>query len=264
MGGPASSTRGSSRLFPLWRGSWLSFSRSLQSCGCAGSDMSLTLHQGRGWEPHARSRELHPNIVMDFNRRFHQGHPPQPTLQGRRASARWSRRRWNVPGHRGSGPRGTRASGFGSPQPWRPRRGPGAAKMNSPYPFSGLLLCGMCGSTTSGHTRTPDRSHPEVRLEYLCYLHRVADGCPARAVLQEVIEADLGAVLRAIALPPVFALTVDKAVAARMRTFGAAKTVSEGTLKERHGASISSASTGRCRTRSGSRSARRSTSSGRT
>ena len=98
------------------------------------------------------------------------------------------------------------------------KREPGAGKGRSRYLLSGLLRCARCDSTMSGHTRTPDRTHPQRRHSYTCYRRRIAGGCDAPAVLQDVVEAELVAVLRTMALPPGFARAVDRAVAARLRT----------------------------------------------
>jgi hypothetical protein len=117
-------------------------------------------------------------------------------------------------------------------QQWRPARGPGAGKVGSPYLLSGLMRCAGCGSTMSGHTRGADRSHA-TRRTYTCYRRRVAGGCDAPAVPQEIVEADLLAVLRTMALPPGFARAVDRAVAARMKTYGGAQMVSAAALAER-------------------------------
>lgn len=84
----------------------------------------------------------------------------------------------------------------------------------------------------SGSTRGADRSH-ETRRSYCCYMKRVAGGCAAPDVSQDIVEADLLAVLRTMALPPGFARAVDSAVAARLRTYGEVKTVSEQALAER-------------------------------
>lgn len=102
----------------------------------------------------------------------------------------------------------------------------------SAYLVSGLLRCKQCSSTMSGFTRGADRSHA-TRRSYCCYLKRVVGGCEAPDVSQDVVEADLLAVLRTMALPPGFAKVVDTAVAARMRTYGAAKTISAAALAER-------------------------------
>ena len=48
-----------------------------------------------------------------------------------------------------------------------------------------------------------------------------------------MVEADLLAVLRTMALPPGYAHAVDKAVAARLRSYGGAQTVSAAALAER-------------------------------
>ena len=85
----------------------------------------------------------------------------------------------------------------------------------------------------SGLTRPVDRTHPEMLRIYTCYLQRVAGGCDAPTVQQDVVESDLIAVLRMVALPPGFAKVVDTAVAAQMRTYGSAKTVSAAALTER-------------------------------
>jgi site-specific DNA recombinase len=110
---------------------------------------------------------------------------------------------------------------------------PGAGKRASTYVLSGVLRCAECGSTMSGHTRTPDRIHREPRYSYVCYRRRVAGGCSAPPVQQEPVEADLLAVLRTMALPPGFAKAVDRAVAARLRTFSGAQTVSAEALASR-------------------------------
>ncbi len=119
-----------------------------------------------------------------------------------------------------------------SAQRWRPARGPGAGKVGSPYLLSGLLRCATCDSTMSGQTHGADRSH-DTRRTYTCYRRRVAGGCDAPMVSQDVVEADLLAVLRTMALPPGFARAVDKAVAARLRTYGGAQTASASALAER-------------------------------
>jgi recombinase-like zinc beta ribbon protein len=108
----------------------------------------------------------------------------------------------------------------------------GEDKVGSPYLLSGLMRCAECGSTMSGHTHGADRSH-DTRRTYTCYRRRVAGGCDAPAVPQEIVEADLLAVLRTIALPPGFERAVDKAVAARMKTYGGAQMVSASALAER-------------------------------
>ena len=72
-----------------------------------------------------------------------------------------------------------------------------------------------------------------ARNLYTCYRRRVAAGCDAPDVPQDAVEADLVAVLQTMALPPGFARAVDKAVAARLRTHGVAKTVSVTALAER-------------------------------
>ena len=113
------------------------------------------------------------------------------------------------------------------------KRDPGVGRGGSSYLLSGVLRCAACGSTMSGSTRSADRTHPEERRIYTCYLRRVSDGCDAAAVQQDVVESDLLAVLRTMALPPAFARAVDKAVAARMRNFGSAQTVSASALGER-------------------------------
>jgi site-specific DNA recombinase len=118
-------------------------------------------------------------------------------------------------------------------QRFKVKREPGAGRTASPYLLSGLLRCSACGSTMSGHTRTPDRRHHEVRRTYTCYRRRVAAGCDGPTVPQEIVEADLLAVLRAMALPVGYARAVDKAVAARLRQYGGAQAVSVAALAER-------------------------------
>ena len=110
---------------------------------------------------------------------------------------------------------------------------PGAGTRGSRFLLSGLLRCAACGSTMSGRSRPMDRSHREARNLYTCYRRRVGAGCNAPEVPQEAVEADLVAVLATMALPPGFARAVDRAVAARLRTYGAAKTASVGALAER-------------------------------
>jgi site-specific DNA recombinase len=113
------------------------------------------------------------------------------------------------------------------------KREPGAVATGSPYMLSGVLRCSACGSTMSGHTRTADRAYKKTRRVYICYRRRVAGGCAAPTVRQEVVEADLLAVLQAMALPVGFARAVDRAVAARMRTFTEATTTSAEALTAR-------------------------------
>ena len=118
-------------------------------------------------------------------------------------------------------------------QRFRPSRGPGAATKGSRYLLSGVLRCATCGSTMSGQTWKADRTHPADRYGYSCYRRRVGAGCSAPTIPQAVVEADLLAVLRAIALPPAFTRLVDRAVASRMRNYTSARTVSEHALRER-------------------------------
>jgi hypothetical protein len=56
-------------------------------------------------------------------------------------------------------------------------------------------------------------------------------GCDAPLVRQDVVEADLVAVLRTLALPPGFARAVDRAVAARLRKFENVQPVSVAALE---------------------------------
>ena len=72
-----------------------------------------------------------------------------------------------------------------------------------------------------------------ARRTYICYRRRAAGGCEAPTVPQEVVEADLLAVLRTMAMPPGFARAMDKAVAVRIRTVGKATTLSAAALAER-------------------------------
>jgi site-specific DNA recombinase len=118
-------------------------------------------------------------------------------------------------------------------QRFKAKRAPGASKSGSSYLLSGILHCAACGSTMSGSTHGPDRSHAAARRTYTCYRRRVAGGCDAPVVSQDVVESDLLAVLRTISLPVAFAKAADRAVAARLRVFGMAQTVSVGALTER-------------------------------
>jgi site-specific DNA recombinase len=97
----------------------------------------------------------------------------------------------------------------------------GTTKGRSRYLLSGVLRCLQCGSTMSGETWKPDRSHPEPRYRYTCYLRRVAKGkCSAPYPAQDALESDLRGILEAVALPTGFAEAVDAALAAYAGTEG--------------------------------------------
>jgi hypothetical protein len=81
----------------------------------------------------------------------------------------------------------------------------------------------------SGNIWMPDRTHPQPRRFDVCHRRRLAAGCDAPTIPQDMVETDLLAVLRTVALSPGLA----RAVGARMRTFGKAKVVSEAELAER-------------------------------
>lgn len=72
-----------------------------------------------------------------------------------------------------------------------------------------MLRC-ACGSTMSGWTRRPDRSHGE-RSHYICYERRVGGGCKSKSVPQDTLETDVAGILGAVALPAGFAQAVDMA-----------------------------------------------------
>jgi hypothetical protein len=74
--------------------------------------------------------------------------------------------------------------------------------------------CGSCGSTMSGWTKAPDRSHAHERAYYFCYDRRTAGSCSAPAVPQTRLEDDVATVLGAVAPPAGFAEAVDTAIAA--------------------------------------------------
>lgn len=95
-----------------------------------------------------------------------------------------------------------KCEGIRSSQRFKGKREPGTGKAGSPYLLSGLLRCADCGSTMSGKTFRADRTHPEVRRSYECYTRRVSAACDAPMVRQDVVEADLVAVLRTMDLPP--------------------------------------------------------------
>jgi site-specific DNA recombinase len=107
-----------------------------------------------------------------------------------------------------------------------------ASKRPSHYLLSGVLRCGRCGSTMSGSTRPADRehvtatgerrraSHKEPRCVYACYQRRVARACDAPYVHQDVVESELLAILRSLALPIDFAEKVDAGVKAALRETG--------------------------------------------
>jgi site-specific DNA recombinase len=85
----------------------------------------------------------------------------------------------------------------------------------SRYLLSGVVRCAACGSTMSGKTRRPDRTHPAERYAYTCYRQRVSDSCSRSAhIEQELLETDIRAILEAIALPDGLAKAVDAHVAA--------------------------------------------------
>ena len=67
----------------------------------------------------------------------------------------------------------------------------------------------------SGQTWKPDRSHPQPRYCYTCYLRRTGGSpdCDQPYVPQERLEADLLTILRVVALPEGLAEEVDKAIA---------------------------------------------------
>jgi site-specific DNA recombinase len=115
-------------------------------------------------------------------------------------------------------------------QRFKAKREAGTGKVGSSYLLSGLLRCAACGSTMSGNRWMPDRTHPQPRRFYTCYRRRVAGGCDAPVVSQDVVESDLLAVLRTISLPVAFAKAVDRAVAARLRVVGRVQTVSADAL----------------------------------
>jgi hypothetical protein len=72
----------------------------------------------------------------------------------------------------------------------------------------------------SGWTKGPDRSHPRERSYYYCYDRRVAGSCSAPALDQTRLEADVAAILGAVALPAGFAEAVDAALATYEGTRG--------------------------------------------
>jgi type IV secretory pathway ATPase VirB11/archaellum biosynthesis ATPase/DNA invertase Pin-like site-specific DNA recombinase len=113
---------------------------------------------------------------------------------------------------------------------FRTKREPGATKAESPFLLTGLLRCHKCGSTMAGHTAHGRKG--QRRRTYRCYALKLGT-CRAAPVPKERIEAELVAVLGTMALPPGFAAAVDKAVAARLRTFGKAQTVSAEALAGR-------------------------------
>lgn len=110
------------------------------------------------------------------------------------------------------------------------KREPGAGKTASPFLLSGLLRCAKCGSTMSGHTAHGRKG--QKRRTYRCYALRLGT-CSAAPVAKDDVEAELVAVLGAMALPPGFARAVDSAVAARTRTFGKVQKTSAGALAAR-------------------------------
>jgi len=52
------------------------------------------------------------------------------------------------------------------------RRVRASKRRRSSYLLSGVLRCSKCGSSMSGQTWKPDRSHPQPRYCYTCYLRR--------------------------------------------------------------------------------------------
>src|SRR5207249_8530827 len=89
---------------------------------------------------------------------------------------------------------------------------------SSAYLLSGVLRCGRCGSTMSGQTWKPDRTHPSPRCCYTCYLRRTAKACDMPSLGQDRIEAELLSILREIAMPGGLAEAVDAALATSMDT----------------------------------------------
>lgn len=71
---------------------------------------------------------------------------------------------------------------------------------------------------SGGQHWKPDRSHPEPRYCYTCYLRRTGGSpdCDQPYISQERLETDLLSVLRVIALPEELAEEVDKALAASL------------------------------------------------
>ncbi|MGH9198729.1 MAG: recombinase family protein, partial [Acidimicrobiia bacterium] len=92
-------------------------------------------------------------------------------------------------------------------------RSSGKRRRASPYLLSGVLRCARCGSTMSGQTWKPDRTHPSPRCCYTCYLRRTAKACSMPSLAQEGIEDELLAILREVAMPGGLAEAVDAALA---------------------------------------------------
>jgi len=80
------------------------------------------------------------------------------------------------------------------------------------YSLSGILRCGSCGSTMSGWTRRPDRSHGE-RCMYICYVRRVSRGCSGPTIAQDDLGSGIRAILELVALPEGFIEEMARATA---------------------------------------------------
>lgn len=87
----------------------------------------------------------------------------------------------------------------------------------SRYLLSGVLHCAACGSSMSGETWKPDRTHPIERARYTCYRRRTAGLCSAPYIDQDELEGAIIDVLEAVSLPAGIAEAVDAAAAGLRR-----------------------------------------------
>jgi Recombinase zinc beta ribbon domain len=84
-----------------------------------------------------------------------------------------------------------------------------APRWSTPYLLSSVLRCCRCGSTMSGETRRPDRTHPQPRQHYTCYRRRTAKACDAPFVAQETLETQLLEILRTVSAPAGFFESIE-------------------------------------------------------
>ncbi|HAF10228.1 MAG TPA: hypothetical protein DCK98_09130 [Chloroflexi bacterium] len=82
-------------------------------------------------------------------------------------------------------------------------------RWSTPYLLSSVLRCSRCGSTMSGETRRPDRTHPQPRQHYTCYRRRTAQACDAPFVAQTILETQLLQILRTVSAPAGFFESIE-------------------------------------------------------